>query len=349
MNILERFIRNNRSIFWTLVFIGGFYFFIFLISHSAAEKNAVPAEAKKVARMTAYEIKQKEETFEQNIQMHPRLLIALASFFLLAFCSGIFICIYMIMRKMGGLPIISQSLPQNGVPWGPKDTLEVFVFLFFVDTLVVFLEVVLNLFINLKHADKDLLLFINNLVRDTSLLGFLFFIVKKRFGRPLSEIGLTAKNLFKNIVTGIAGYIAVIPVLSVLLLCLMLAAQAFSYEPPPQPVVEIYLKKSANEHLLFFTFFVAVAGPLAEEIFFRGFVYKAFRGRFGVRWAAVCSAALFSALHMNCFIFLPIFFLGLFLVYLYERTGSLVPSITAHVIHNFVMVGATLIFKSLST
>jgi membrane protease YdiL (CAAX protease family) len=178
--------------------------------------------------------------------------------------------------------------------------------------------------------------------------GFVVLIVARRFKRPLAEIGLTAKNFIQNVATGLVGYLAIIPALLVLLFVLAAAAKLFSYEPPPQPVVEMYLKKSTEPYLLFFTLFVAIVGPAIEEIFFRGFTYKALRARFGIKWALLGSALIFALLHMNLVAFLPILFLGLVLAYLYEKTGSLVPSMTVHMVHNFIMVSLTLGFKSLS-
>ena len=95
--------------------------------------------------------------------------------------------------------------------------------------------------------------------------------------------------------------------------------------------------------------FVALVGPAIEEVFFRGFTYTAFRNRWGVRWAIVGSAALFALLHMNLIAFIPIFILGVFLAYLYEKTGSLVPSMTVHMTHNFLMVNAALFFKGIAS
>jgi membrane protease YdiL (CAAX protease family) len=97
------------------------------------------------------------------------------------------------------------------------------------------------------------------------------------------------------------------------------------------------------------TFFVAALGPAMEEVFFRGFAYAGLRRRIGAFAGACVSSAAFAALHMHWIAFTPIFLLGLFLAYLYEISGSLVPSITAHALHNVLMVALTLSFKGLSS
>ncbi|MBI4786208.1 MAG: CPBP family intramembrane metalloprotease [Chloroflexi bacterium] len=78
----------------------------------------------------------------------------------------------------------------------------------------------------------------------------------------------------------------------------------------------------------------AIVAPIAEEIFFRGFLYAGLRGRIGVAGAMLASTALFTALHMSVELFIPIFVLGLFLAVLYEATGSLYPSMLLHAANN---------------
>jgi len=115
--------------------------------------------------------------------------------------------------------------------------------------------------------------------------------------------------------------------------------QMLSYEPPPHPLVEVFLAEERSPGTIAYSLFLAcVAGPLFEEIFFRGFCYPAFKKRWGTGWALVLSAAFFSAIHQNLFAFLPVFILGLGLGYLYEKRGTLVPSIALHVIHNTVFI-----------
>jgi len=81
-------------------------------------------------------------------------------------------------------------------------------------------------------------------------------------------------------------------------------------------------------------FTVVVIAPLAEEAFFRGFVFAGLRPRLGVVGAALVSAAVFGAVHLSLGTFLPVAFLGLLLTLLYEATGSLYPSIIAHACNN---------------
>jgi membrane protease YdiL (CAAX protease family) len=73
-----------------------------------------------------------------------------------------------------------------------------------------------------------------------------------------------------------------------------------------------------------------VAAPIGEELFFRGLLHTALRGRMGFWVAAVISSAIFALVHA-ILLLMPLFFVvGLGLAYLYERRGTLLAPIAAH-------------------
>ncbi len=86
---------------------------------------------------------------------------------------------------------------------------------------------------------------------------------------------------------------------------------------------------------------VGIWGPLTEEIFFRGFMLAGLRRRFGNRGALVLSAGLFALFHIDPTIYVPIFFFGIVLGWLYLHTGSIWPSVAVHVVHNTTILLAT--------
>jgi len=78
----------------------------------------------------------------------------------------------------------------------------------------------------------------------------------------------------------------------------------------------------------------AVVAPVAEEIFFRGFLYTGLRARWG-KWAGlIITSLLFSLMHVLPGVLVPIFFMGLILGWLYERTGSIWPAVIVHGLNN---------------
>ncbi len=74
----------------------------------------------------------------------------------------------------------------------------------------------------------------------------------------------------------------------------------------------------------------ALVAPLAEETFFRGFLFAGFRKEMGLLWGTLLSATLFALVHFTPTAIVPIFFLGVFFALLYEASGSIWPSIILH-------------------
>jgi membrane protease YdiL (CAAX protease family) len=75
---------------------------------------------------------------------------------------------------------------------------------------------------------------------------------------------------------------------------------------------------------------------ISEEMFFRGFVFSGLRSRMTVWPAAVISGLVFGLVHAPTGIttVIPLAVLGAVLAWLYDRTGSLWPSVIAHALNN---------------
>jgi hypothetical protein len=79
---------------------------------------------------------------------------------------------------------------------------------------------------------------------------------------------------------------------------------------------------------------VCVIAPISEETIFRGFIYG-WLHRWGPAVLAVpLSAVIFSALHQQLVLFLPLFFVGLVLSLLYQGSRSIIPGVLTHAMFN---------------
>jgi uncharacterized protein len=76
--------------------------------------------------------------------------------------------------------------------------------------------------------------------------------------------------------------------------------------------------------------------PIAEEVFFRGFLFGGLRTRLSLWPAALIAGVVFGLIHAPTGItaVVPLAMLGVGLSWLYERTGSLGPPIILHVFNN---------------
>jgi membrane protease YdiL (CAAX protease family) len=92
-----------------------------------------------------------------------------------------------------------------------------------------------------------------------------------------------------------------------------------------------------------------LAAPVAEEIFFRGFIFPGLLRPFGLVGAMAASGFLFGAFHVTgtdtVALVLPFGLIGMLFAWIYYRTGSLWPSIATHLLFNlvsFVLLAAPL-------
>ncbi len=81
---------------------------------------------------------------------------------------------------------------------------------------------------------------------------------------------------------------------------------------------------------------VVLLAPIAEEMLFRGVVFRGLRNWARPGPAIVLSAFFFGIAHLYPLIIPPIFVLGLILAWVVERRGSILPSIAAHVTFNVI-------------
>lgn len=90
--------------------------------------------------------------------------------------------------------------------------------------------------------------------------------------------------------------------------------------------------------LVFVYFSQAILGPLGEEVFFRGYVFRFLRQTMAFKNAAIISAVIFAIIHLDIKMF-PLFILhGFWYAKMAERSGSIVPSYAAHVLKNFFTI-----------
>jgi len=83
---------------------------------------------------------------------------------------------------------------------------------------------------------------------------------------------------------------------------------------------------------------VAVIAPFSEEVFFRGFLYSAFKKSWGVNTAIFLSSFLFAMVHLELYSFIPLMIIGWLFAYLFEKTRSLMPVIFLHGAYNLILI-----------
>ncbi|AGA68782.1 putative metal-dependent membrane protease [Desulfitobacterium dichloroeliminans LMG P-21439] len=159
------------------------------------------------------------------------------------------------------------------------------------------------------------------------LLGF-FRLIK----RPLRELGLV-RPLFRYILLGLL--MGVFLLVAVGLLGNFLANLLGT--PAPQSFTLVLVGAQYDWQLILLILLGGVIAPIKEEVFFRGLFYPPFRQEYGRGKGILFTAGLFALLHFDVVRFLPLLVGGVVLTWLYEKSGSLWPSIIAHGTWNTLM------------
>ncbi len=153
----------------------------------------------------------------------------------------------------------------------------------------------------------------------------------------VQRLGLGLNRLPSAIWQGALAVLVVVP--------LMLVAGALNewawqhLHLAPHPKAHEMLQMIHNNHahrLLQFGIVVSavVVAPLAEEMFFRGGIQTILRYSTNLPWIAVIITSFFFAMMHQGWTRGPIFFLGVCLGYIYERTGNLWTCIILHSLFN---------------
>ena len=112
---------------------------------------------------------------------------------------------------------------------------------------------------------------------------------------------------------------------------------------PVQPTIPLI--KSALQSAPFTTVLaVAVVGPIAEEILFRGLLFGALQRRLPTSAVIIVAAFLFACGHLQWTYIPPLFLMGIVAGGLRWKSGSLGPSIFLHCLNN----GLSLLFLALA-
>ncbi len=160
------------------------------------------------------------------------------------------------------------------------------------------------------------------------------------------RIGLLPRHIGREVRWGLLGFVAAVPLVLMTMQLTVLVGELFGQETPA--IAHDTLKMLLESDSIFGTVLLicsaAVVAPVLEECFFRGIVQSVMVETLGEarRWSVVIVASiLFAAMHGNNVPWhaLPgLCVLGLVLGWLYERTGSLWPSILVHVGFNVLNI-----------
>jgi membrane protease YdiL (CAAX protease family) len=174
-------------------------------------------------------------------------------------------------------------------------------------------------------------------VQDVLLILAAWLTLKLSLGRSGPEVlGLRRVQRFGRAV-GLA-----LLVYLVFLFASWALAQIFG-NPPDQELVTDIKDEKQTAILVGFGVMTCVVAPVAEEIFFRGFMFRVFNAKLGPVWGTLLASAIFGLVHAPNPVLglIALGVLGAGLCVLYLRVQSIIPGMALHALNNSITFGIT--------
>jgi|SRR6266446_68255 len=149
-------------------------------------------------------------------------------------------------------------------------------------------------------------------------------------------LGLTQPRLGRAILFAVVVAILVLPIVLTLNEWSARLLDSVGTKAVPQPTIKVLQSTVGVGERFCFGVAAIVLAPLAEEALFRGILYPFIKQR-GHPWLALFVTSLaFGAVHANLMTFVPLAFLAVVLVFVYEKTDKLLAPIVTHALFNAV-------------
>jgi membrane protease YdiL (CAAX protease family) len=105
-------------------------------------------------------------------------------------------------------------------------------------------------------------------------------------------------------------------------------------ELPPQEIIGIFQAGGNFFAILLLSLSAVILAPIAEEIIFRGCIYRFLKSQTQRPAAQLISGAVFASIHGNLLSFVPLTVVGVLLARVYEESGNIKAPIIFHACFN---------------
>jgi membrane protease YdiL (CAAX protease family) len=274
----------------------------------------------------------------------------------IAFIAGLALLITAIVKRSGGG--MRSAMAPTVRPWSAEDPEARWVRGLWHETLTIFLLGFLSLKLALLAADAFVPPTAADWVGWASLgaqwllLVCIFWPRVRGLSAERWRAGMgwhAPRGVGREVGAGLLAYLAGLPIyfaMAIVVVLLMFIIEAIRFAmgdkspslPPSNRITEIV--SGAGPLMLLLVFLLAtVWAPVVEESIFRGAIFRHLRGRWSFAGAAVLTSLAFAVMHGYMVVqLLMVFTLGFTFAAMREWRNSIVPSVTAHALHNgFVM------------
>jgi hypothetical protein len=171
---------------------------------------------------------------------------------------------------------------------------------------------------------------------------WIYIMLRSEYKANRASMGIHLRDIGRALLYSLLGYISVLFIIYAAGLAWSSLGHYLRIEEESNPVVRLLLTERSRPAILTILFAVVVVTPLTEEFYFRVLTFCALRKSFGFWAGAVVSSLYFSLIHRNFYSIVPIFILGVFLAYIYERTQNFASVVFVHALHNGILVSLIL-------
>ena len=175
-------------------------------------------------------------------------------------------------------------------------------------------------------------------IKAFSICVVIYFLAIKKYSVSLKALGFiktTPRWLTISVFIALIGFI--LRILLMKWMAVEIPEWARFMKPPVRDLsMDIFL-------LTGFLFLTVIITPIAEEIFFRGFLFQWMAGRRPWWIAALVSSVMFGASHIIPPQAISAALMSLALIYLFVASGSIWPPILCHIINNLISIGGNLL------
>lgn len=223
------------------------------------------------------------------------------------------------------------------VPWGILEALAVFIIFlllsYFGSEVKALAELLMGDFsLNLSMIEIFLIF---SIIQFVIFAGYILAIVKGKYKLDLKiffEKKYTPGEIIKHGLISSAILFFVTMAVSVIIFMM------FPAQGEPQDIIYIFGDAGTKWEMILVFIAAAILAPVSEELYFRGFLYKALRSKFSQGIAIASASVIFGALHFDLYRFVPFFTAGVILNHIYEKYENILIPIIAHSVWNGIMV-----------
>lgn len=267
------------------------------------------------------------------------LLLMIILAYLFIFVCGLGILVYFIIKKIDKKPILEFQEPEKPFPLSREQTIQTIFGVSLILLIILIIQITGYYFFSGKNPKNmvTLAVFLNLALETGAAILILETFPKHWLGFKLKLNHIKAILLL---------YAALIPVLLAALLINSSLLKAIGIKSDINLAVKIFLWLKDPGSTFILAIQVMILGPLAEELIFRGLIYKFLRQKLPFIFSAVASSLLFSMLHKTPQDTLALFIIGIALCYIYEKTQNIISPILLHSIFNSINLAMLLVLKN---